>query len=329
MLDVRRLRVLREVAREGSLSAAAATLGYTQPAISRQIAVLEAEVGMQLLRRLPQGVTLTDAGRLLVDRTEAVLLSLARTEEELREHAELHGGTLRMAAFASSAPSVMPLALGRFRERHPGVELIVTVADPVDSVPLLRTGELDIALQNYPDISSAEPSGRRSPHPAGLPLETVALFDDPMYVALPSTHPLATAPVLELRALEQEPWMLASSLGTCPDADLFHDLCAAHGLEPRVAFQYDDYAALLGFVAAGVGISVIPDMIARSMRADVVVRTPDPPLPPRPISAAVPSGYRSPAVSAMLAILIELAPEWVAGRIGTDCTGVAQPVAGA
>jgi DNA-binding transcriptional LysR family regulator len=322
MLDVRRLRVLREVARQGSLSAAAAVLGYTQPAVSRQIAVLEAEVGVQLLRRLPQGVTLTDAGRLLVDRTEAVLLSLSRTEEELREHAELHGGTLRMAAFASSAPSVMPLALGRFRERHPGVELIVTVADPIDSVPLLRTGGLDIALQNYADLSSAEPSGRRSPQPGGLPLETVPLFDDPMYVALPSAHPLATDPVLELRRLEQGPWMLASSLGTCPDADLFHDLCAAHSLEPRVAFQ-------LGFVAAGVGISVIPDMIARSMRPDVIVRTPDPPLPPRPISAAVPAGYRSPAVAAMLEILIELAPEWVAGRIDTGGAGVLETVHGA
>src|ERR1700742_1918953 len=118
MLDVRRLRVLQEVARHGSLSAAAAELGYTQPAVSRQISVLEGEVGVQLLRRLPQGVALTDAGRVLVRHTDQVLASLARAEDELRAHSDLNGGTLRMSAFASSAASVVPRALARFRERH-------------------------------------------------------------------------------------------------------------------------------------------------------------------------------------------------------------------
>src|SRR5579875_458194 len=315
MLDVRRLRVLREVARHGSLSAAASALGYTQPAVSRQIAVLESEVGVPLLRRQPQGVTLTDAGRLLVERTDEVLLSLSRTEEELRAHSELQSGTLRMAVFASAAASVAPRALSRFRERHPGVELIVTVADPADSLPLLRAGELDLALCNSINPST-EASIRRSPEPAGLRLEHVHLFDDPMYVALPASHPLAHEPKLPLAMLADESWMLATR-DSCPDAELFFDICAAQGIEPCIGFQYDDYAALLGFVAAGVGISVIPDMVARAARADVVIRTPDPPLPPRPISAAIPGGYRSPAVTAKLETLMELAPDWVAGRVDT------------
>lgn len=316
MLDVRRLRVLREVARHGSLSAAAAALGYTQPAVSRQIAVLESEVGMQLLRRRPQGVTLTAAGRLLVARTDELLLSLSRAEEELRAHADLEGGTLRMAVFASAAASVAPQALARFRERHPAVELIVTVADPLDSLPLLRAGELDLALCNSIDTGSSEWGARRSQEPAGLRLELVPLFDDPMYVALPAAHPLAHAPELPLRLLADESWMLATK-DSCPDAELFFGICATEGIEPSVGFQYDDYAALLGFVAAGVGISVIPDMIARSAREDVVIRTPKPPLPPRRISAAVPAGYRSPAVAAKLGTLLELAPDWVAGRVDT------------
>jgi DNA-binding transcriptional LysR family regulator len=315
MLDVRRLRVLREVARHGSLSAAAAALGYTQPAVSRQIAVLESEVGMELLRRLPQGVVLTDAGRLLVERTDEVLLSLTRTEEELRAHGNLEGGTLRMAVFASAAASVAPQALARFRERHPGIELIVTVADPLDSLPLLRSGELDIALCNSIDPTT-EPLVRRSQEPGGLRLEHVHLFDDPMYVALPAAHPLAHAPELPLRLLADESWMLATK-DSCPDAELFFSLCEAEGIDPCIGFQYDDYAALLGFVAAGVGISVIPDMIARAAREDVVLRTPDPPLPPRRISAAMPTGYRSPAVIAKLQTLLELAPDWVAGRVDT------------
>ena len=322
MLDVRRLRVLREVARQGSLSAAAVSLGYTQPAVSRQIAVLESEAGVQLLQRLPQGVALTDAGRLLVDRSEEVLISLARVEEELRAHAGLGGGTLRMAAFASAAATFVPLALARFRERHPAVELVVSIADPVDGLPLLRAGELDIALCNYSDSSNfAFP---RSPaHDAGsMRAELVDLFEDPMYIALPASHPLATAPELSLPALADEPWMLTTTT-TCPDADLFRDSCQLAQIEPRVAFQYDDYAALLGFVAAGVGIAVIPDMVARQAREDVVIRALAPPLPPRPVSAAVPAGYRSAAVGAMLEILLELAPEWVAGQLDAARLGVA------
>jgi DNA-binding transcriptional LysR family regulator len=311
MLDVRRLRVLREVARHGSLSAAAAALGYTQPAVSRQIAVLESEVGVQLLRRLPQGVVLTDAGRLLVNRADEVFASLARTEDELRAHAELGVGTLRMAVFASAAASVAPEVLARFRERHPAVELVVTVADLVDSLPQLRAGELDLALCDVMEVPLMQRRGREDP--VGPKLELVSLFDDPFYVALPTTHPLADAPTLELTRLAHEKWVLAAD--NCPDAERFFALCAAEGVEPQIAFHYDDYAALLGFVAAGVAIAVIPEMVARAARDDVVLRTPEPPMPPRVVSAMLPVGYRPAAVSAMLEILLEVAPEWVAGRL--------------
>ena len=149
-----------------------------------------------------------------------------------------------------------------------------------------------------------------------MPLETIDLFEDPLYIALPAVHPLADAPRLTLELLAGESWMLASA-GSYPDAELFIGACAAAAIEPTVAFQYEDYAALLGFVAAGVGISVIPDMVARGVREDVAVRPLDPPLPPRPIHAAAPAGYRPPAVAAMLEVLTELAPEWVSGRVDT------------
>ncbi len=312
MLDVRRLRVLREVARQRSFSAAATALGYTQPAISRQIAVLEAEVGVQLLRRLPQGVALTDAGRLLVERAEEILSNLEALEDELRVQAGLGGGTLRLAAFASAAASVVPLALVEYRARYPGVALSVAVADPADSLPLLRAGELDIALSNQADDRGIEGPGRRQ-DPGG-PLEFVPLFEDPMYVALPVDHPLAHAPELDLGALAGEAWMLPTTV-TCPDAYLFQQACSAADFTPQIAFQYDDHAALLGFVAAGVGVAVIPDMVARTVREDVVIRALDPPLPPRPVAAVLPAGYRSPAAAAMLEILLELAPSWTAERI--------------
>src|SRR6476646_674053 len=138
MLDSRRLRVLCEVARHGSFSAAADALGYTQPAVSRQFATLEAEVGTVLVRRVPQGAVLTDAGRLLSERGAAVLSYLQDMEEELRALMGLEGGTLRLATFASAAGSIVPRAVALFRDSYPEVELTVEMYDPDESIPRLR-----------------------------------------------------------------------------------------------------------------------------------------------------------------------------------------------
>jgi DNA-binding transcriptional LysR family regulator len=304
MLDVRRLRVLCEVARHGSFSGAAAALGYTQPAISRQIATLEAEVGAMLVRRVPKGAVLTDAGRLLVDRGETILARLDDAEAELRSLAGIEGGSLHLASFASAAASIVPLAITRFRERHPAVELSVLMLDPAYSLPQLIAGELDIALSHDADLSADGASSA---------VEVVHLFDDPFYVAMPAGHPLAAAPELDLASFATEPWMLATTK-TCPDSRLFLRSCHAAGFEPRIAFQHDDYQAMLGFVAAGVGVALIPDMAARGVREDVVVRALDRPLPPRPILVVLPAGYRSPAAAAMLDILRAVSDAWVAAR---------------
>ena len=295
MLDTRRLKVLCEVARQGSFSAAAETLGYTQPAVSRQIATLEAEVGTVLVRRAPQGAVLTDAGALLVARAESIIAQLRDAEVELRALAGLEGGTLRLASFASAAASIIPLAIVAFRERHPAVELSIVMADPIDALPRLRSGELDMALSHD---AMGEPFGGAGlatrtvgSGPGGI--ELVHLFDDPMYVAMPAGHPLADSPSLDLARFAAEPWMLATT-HTCPDSRLFLRACHEAGFEPTIAFQNDDYPAILGFVAAGVGVALIPDMVARSVREDVVVRELDPSPPPRPILAALPAGYRSP-----------------------------------
>jgi DNA-binding transcriptional LysR family regulator len=310
MLDSKRLRVLCEVARQGSFSAAAASLGYTQPAVSRQIATLEAEVGTLLVRRVPLGAVLTDAGRLLVERGEVILARLEDAEVELRVLCGLGGGTLKLASFASAAASIVPLAVARFRERYPAVELSIGMLDPIDSVPRLRAGEFDLALSHDPMGDPSHELGGLAPNAA---LELVHLFDDPMYVAMAAGHRLADAPTLELSAFAQEPWMLATS-NTCPDSRLFLRACHAAGFEPSVAFQNDDYSAILGFVAAGVGVALIPDMVTRSVRDDVVIRALDPAPPARPILAVLPAGYRSPAATAMLAVLREVSAEWVRGQ---------------
>jgi DNA-binding transcriptional LysR family regulator len=310
MLDTRRLRVLCEVARRGSFSAAAEALGYTQPAVSRQIATLEAEVGMVLVRRVPQGAVLTDAGRLLSERGEAILARLQNAEAELRGLAGLSGGTLKLATFASAAASIVPVAVARFRDRYPQVELDVRMVDPDESIPRLRAGEFDMALSHDPrGEAAADMPGLAT----GADVEVVSLFEDPMYVALPAGHRLAQAASLSLSEFSDEPWMLATS-NSCPDSRLFIRACHDAGFEPRIAFQNDDYAAILGFVAAGVGVALIPDMVTRGVRDDVVIRDLDPTPPARPISALLPAGYRSPAASAMLAVLQEISDVWVRDR---------------
>ncbi len=303
MLDTRRLQVLCEVARQGSFSAAAEALGYTQPAVSRQIATLEAETGVLLVRRMSQGAVLTDAGRLLVRRATAIFAQLDEAEYELQSLLGLRSGRLRIASFASAASSIVPLAVLKFRERHPGIELSISMAEPVDALPRLHSGELDMALSHDPAWSEAEPA-----------LEVTHLFDDPMYIALPANHPLAAAQPLSLAAFADEPWML-SMPATCPDARLFQRACLEAGFTPRVALENDDYSALLGFVAAGVGVSLIPEMVARVVRADVVIRKLQPSLPTRPIVVSTLSGYRPAAVAAMVTVLREVADEWVAARV--------------
>src|SRR6266550_5075522 len=146
MLDVKRLKVLREVARSGSFSAAADELGYTQPAVSQQISTLEREAGTRLLQRGARGVTLTDAGRALVDHSDAILARLAAAEDELEAIAGLRGGRLRLASFPTAGATLVPLAIAEFSRRHPGVELSLVEAEVEDSLPRLKAGELDVAL---------------------------------------------------------------------------------------------------------------------------------------------------------------------------------------
>jgi DNA-binding transcriptional LysR family regulator len=306
MLDSRRLRVLVEVARHGSFSAAADALGYTQPAISRQIATLEAEVGAILVRRVPQGAVLTEAGRLLTDRGEAILARLQDAEAELRALSGLQAGTLRLATFASAAASVVPLAVARFRALHPDLELLVAMLDHDESIARLRTGEYDLALTH-------DPGGDLDDSPARTDVDAIGLFEDPMYVVVPVGHRAADARTLSMADLSDEPWMLATG-NTCPDWRLFMRACHDAGFEPEIAFQNDDYAAILGFVAAGVGVALIPDMVTRNVRDDVVIRELDPPPPSRPISVLMPTGYRSPAAAAMLAVLHEVSQAWVRDR---------------
>src|SRR5213080_193898 len=146
MLDVKRLRVLREVATQGSFSSAAEALDYTQSAVSQQIATLEREAGMVLVDRNARGVSLTDAGEALVRHTDVILARLADAEAELEAIAGLRGGRVRLASFPSAGATIAPAAIARYRERHPDVDISLVMAEPPEGADKLRSGDVDVAL---------------------------------------------------------------------------------------------------------------------------------------------------------------------------------------
>ncbi len=302
MLDVKRLRILREVARQGSFSAAADELYLSQSAVSQQIATLEREVAMRLLDRTREGPKLTEAGRVLVCHAEAAIARLDEAERELAAIAGLEGGELRMASFPSASATLVTEAVASFNGRHPNVRLAITDAEPEDSLPRLRAGELDLALAvDYPSVPMAEERD----------LELTLVLEESMYVALPKDHELAEREVVPLAQLAEAAWLCGSRPSTCGEA-VFR-LCRESGFEPRIGFETDDYHVMQGFISAGLGVTLLPDLALPTLHPGVLVRATDPPTPTRRVWAATRAeGARSPATEAMVSTLVEVGAAFAA-----------------
>jgi molybdate transport repressor ModE-like protein len=299
MLDVRRLRVLREVAEHGSFSAAADSLSFTQSAVSQQIAALEREAGTKLLQRGPGGIRLTDAGRALVGHADVILARLADAERELAAIAGLEGGRVRLASFPSAGATLVTQAVSIFKRRHPAVELSLAEGEPDESIPLLKRGEFDLAVVFDYRFGLGRVDLRDG-------LDRIHLLDDPMKVVVPGSHRLADRERIPLEELAHEPWVGGCGGGLCHE--MLAQACNAAGFEPNVAFESDDHNVLLGLVAAGVGVSLLPDLALKVPHPGVNVRTVAGSDLIREIFAAVPAeGYRSPATNAMIEILEEIA----------------------
>jgi DNA-binding transcriptional LysR family regulator len=301
MLNVNRLRVLREVAAHGSFSAAAEALSYTQSAVSQQIATLETESGATLIERLPRGLRLTPAGRALVEHTEGILARLLAAESELHAITGLRGGQLRMASFPTAGAALMPLAIAIFRAQHPEVELTLAEGEPEEILPRLTAGEFDLALA-FEFGDAGETLGPR--------LDSVQLLEDPMYVALPGDHPLVDKRYLDLRDLSEQAWIQTSADSAC--ARQVVRACHAVGFEPNVSFESDDYQTVQGLVAAGVGVALIPELALSSVRDDIAIRTLSPRSLVRQVIVATSASVRlSPAVPPMLQVLRDVASRYV------------------
>jgi DNA-binding transcriptional LysR family regulator len=303
MLDVRRMKVLREVGACGSFSAAAEALNFTQSAVSQHIAALERETGTQLVDRGSRGVKLTEAGRVLVDHADAILARIESAEDDLAAIAGLRGGRLRLLSFQSAGATLLPRAVAAFHERHPRVDLGMIEAEPDEAAARLRSGEADLALVYDHEFTP------------GLPpeLELTHLIDDPYEVILPKGHSLARRRRLSLADFADEHWIASSSLDGC--RRITDGVCREAGFEPRVAFELDETLAAQALVAAGVGITLLPRLALATLHPGVVSR----PLSDAPtrhvLAARLENGYQSPASEAMVQILVDVAEEFKGARL--------------
>jgi DNA-binding transcriptional LysR family regulator len=299
MLDVRRMKVLREVAAQGSFSAAAEALSFTQSAVSQQVAALEREAGAKLVERGARGIRLTPAGHALVSHADAILSRLDDAEQELAAIAGLKGGRLRTAGFQSAGATLLPRALAEFHRRHPDVDLSATTAELPEAHELLRSGEIDVAIvmdfEGEPILFTD--------------IETEHLLDDAYYVALPSGHRLADRRQVALADLADEDW-INSCPGTSCDQVVI-GACRAAGFDPRVVIESDENDQMQACVAGGLGVALWPQLALAHVRPGVVVK----PVAGKQVmrrvhSATLRDAYRSPATDAMLAILRETADEF-------------------
>ncbi|MFI6599686.1 LysR family transcriptional regulator [Nonomuraea sp. NPDC050536] len=253
--DAATLRLFDEVATSGSFTAAAELLGYTQSAVSRRIAALERACGGPLFERLARGVRLTPAGVALHRHAVAVLDRLARAKEELAAIHAGSGGTLRVGAFATANVDMVPATMKAFAARHPRVELRMVEGLSARLLERLHAGRLDVAVvSDYPD---------------GLPVDGRLLLEDRLLVALPRTHRLAVQDAVDLRDLAEERWIEAAPRGQ-PTQLLA--ACAAAGFTPRSGLRVAEWTGKFGFVAAGLGVTLVPELAARAVPADLVLR---------------------------------------------------------
>jgi molybdate transport repressor ModE-like protein len=290
MLDVRRLAVFQQVARLGSLSAAARALGYTQPAVAHQIAKLEAELGAPLIDRSARGVRLTEAGEALAAHGDELLAHLRRAEEEVAVVTGRRRRRVRIAAFPSAIATLVADALALLAGDHPDLAIGFAEQEPPEATAALARGDVEIAVVfEYPGAPAAPDAA----------VERIELLTDPVLAVLPSGHAAAAEAAVALADLADEPWIAGCE--RCRQHLV--DACRRQAFEPLIRFATDDYVSVQRLVASGVGVSVLPALsLQASRRPDVSVQPLRPPHQ-RAVLALRPAGRPAPGVAATLEAL--------------------------
>ncbi|RST06979.1 LysR family transcriptional regulator [Streptomyces sp. WAC07149] len=293
MIDVQRLRVLRAVAEHGSFNRAAGALRLTPSAVSQQIAALERGLGARVVDRSTRGVTLTQAGRIMVGAAETVAAELAHARQQVDR---LGTGRTRLtvATFTSGGRLLLPAALARLTAEHPRTVIHIREGEPEDTLPLVRQGAVDLALAYRFD--GPLPGGPG----AGSGLEWTPLVEDPLYVVLPREHRLAGRGALDLSELAGEPWVL----GCLRTEAYLRRYAGIAGFDPEVRGTTTDYFFARSLVAAGMGVSLIPSVALDPEVPGLVAVPVAAPGPVRHIGAATRGGGR-PHVTALVRALRE------------------------
>lgn len=250
MLELRRLQALHAVVSSGSVKDAAVLLGYTPSAVSQHLSTLEKETKTVLMEPVGRGVRPTAAGRLLAQHAAVLLERMAETEAALAALNAGETGILRLASFATAGGTLIPPALAGVQAVMPGVEISLQVADRGAALQMLRRDVIDVAVIETHAATGVENS-------ASLAVEP--LLVDPFRLALPVGHPLADRRLIPLARAAAEPWI---------DIRCEIDCCRTQttaaferaGFTPRRTVQAEDYWPALGFVAAGLGLALIPTL---------------------------------------------------------------------
>lgn len=297
MYDPTRLAALVAVAEAGSITRAAARLGYTAPALSQQLAKLEREAGAELLVRHHRGARLTAAGELLAGRARRVLDEMDQARHELARLAGLSGGRLRVATFTTAGIHLLPPALSAFRRAHPDVELTVTDLEPPHGVAAVASGEVDLALTHAYEPAVTEPP------PAGVCVEPLLVEELVLITAVGQVLSEGTGrlPVTELAGRP-----LISSAPTHPPRRGVESALAEAGATPAVVCESPGYALVCALVSAGLGAAVVPEMVAAMSPTPLAVRRLGPAAFRRTISV-VHRGDRATGAAATLTALLRSA----------------------
>jgi DNA-binding transcriptional LysR family regulator len=289
MLDLRRLRLLSELARRGTIAEVGRAVGYSASAVSQSLAQLEREAGMALLERDGRRVRLTPAARRLVERTDRVLAELDAAEAELAEAQGAVRGELVVGAFPSAGARLVAPAVRALAARHPELACAVREHEPEDGIGLLRSGELDMLVSESYDRVPAAPAGG---------LEQHLLLSEPLLLALPEPAEATVA----LTDFEGASWI--SGVAGTQYVGAVDQACRAAGFAPRIAHRADDATLILGLVAAGLGVGLVPELACVPYPGVAYARAVPAP-PQRHISALLRRGAaQRPALAALLDALV-------------------------
>jgi DNA-binding transcriptional LysR family regulator len=291
--NVRGVRVLCEVAARGSFSSAADALGLTQSAVSQHVAALEREVGLPLVERGARPSALTEAGHVLVRHGKVINARLDSAEQDLAEIAGRRAGRLRFGSFPTALTTFVPTAFARLRSQQPAVVLTVVDDHMQRLLPRLIDGELDLAVVFDHEVV---------PEPAAGRLHRIHLFDDTYRAVLPPGHRLARRRAVDMADLAEDVWVGGHAASNW--FRIVRHACRAAGFEPRTSLSSDDYRAVQAFVAAGLGVAVIPGLAVVNAAPGVEVRKLRIGAPMRRINVAhTAEGFQPPVVGAMTTIL--------------------------